>query len=428
MRSRLPLLAVLLTGCPSCLTRETADTGYEVVVDYMCYRDLDGDGFGSEVIDNTSPCGDWEGFSNDGGDCDDDNPDVNPGLPDRCDRVDRSCDGAWTPSVPGTCATLAEGLAIAQDGETVLVGPGTYSGPVDFGGKAIALIGQAGAAQTTLQGDGSGSVVRFTNGEGASSVLQGFTVSGGLAEEGGGVLVEGASPTLRDLVITGNHATRGGGLALRSSSATLERVELRQNLADGEGGGLAIADCTALDLHNLGVYGNQAQRGGGLVWESSTGTLTNAFGAGNHAAASGGFALLRGQGAVLQQLSLVGNSAELGGALALEGASAQVGNSVLAGNFSTSGPSVYATDATLDLRYSDSFEATAPAFVGLPDPTGSAGNLAEDPLFVDISAPPEGLRVLYGSPLRDAGDPAVLDADGTRSNMGAFGGPYGSWP
>jgi len=89
---------------------------------------------------------------------------------------------------------------------------------------------------------------------------------------------------------------------------------------------------------------------------------------------------------------------------------------------------VHATDATLDLRYSDSFEATGPAFVGLPDPTGSASNLAEDPLFVDISAAPEGLRVLYGSPLRDAGDPGVLDVDGSRSNIGAFGGPYGARP
>lgn len=46
-------------------------------------------------------------------------------------------------------------------------------------------------------------------------------------------------------------------------------------------------------------------------------------------------------------------------------------------------------------------------------------NLRVDPLL-DYS---NSLRLLSGSPCIDAGDPGILDADRTRSDMGAYGGP-----
>jgi hypothetical protein len=53
------------------------------------------------------------------------------------------------------------------------------------------------------------------------------------------------------------------------------------------------------------------------------------------------------------------------------------------------------------------------------------GNVYADPMFVD---PWNGdLRLQKGSPCIDAGAPWILDVDGTRSDIGAFGGPDGAF-
>lgn len=66
------------------------------------------------------------------------------------------------------------------------------------------------------------------------------------------------------------------------------------------------------------------------------------------------------------------------------------------------------------------------------DPTGVDGNVSVAPGFlafdpaVDVSA--WDFHLTLGSPLVDAGDPTVLDPDGSPSDIGAFGGPgAGSW-
>jgi hypothetical protein len=52
------------------------------------------------------------------------------------------------------------------------------------------------------------------------------------------------------------------------------------------------------------------------------------------------------------------------------------------------------------------------------------GNVYADPMFVDYDN--GDLRLQKGSPCIDAGAPWILDKDGTRSDIGAFGGPGGS--
>lgn len=50
---------------------------------------------------------------------------------------------------------------------------------------------------------------------------------------------------------------------------------------------------------------------------------------------------------------------------------------------------------------------------------GIDGNISSDPGLID------GFRISDGSSCKDAGDPAILDIDGTRSDIGATGGPHG---
>jgi hypothetical protein len=59
----------------------------------------------------------------------------------------------------------------------------------------------------------------------------------------------------------------------------------------------------------------------------------------------------------------------------------------------------------------------APDMAFRPDP----GNLFANPMFVDSL----DFHLQAFSPAIDAGDPSLLDADGSRSDIGPFGGPYG---
>jgi len=52
------------------------------------------------------------------------------------------------------------------------------------------------------------------------------------------------------------------------------------------------------------------------------------------------------------------------------------------------------------------------------------GNTTLDPLYVD---PFTDHHLQAGSPCEDTGDPEIFDHDGSASDMGCYGGPYGDW-
>ena len=78
-------------------------------------------------------------------------------------------------------------IDVAEDGDEVLVKPGEYviTEPVNFFGKPITVRAEGGAEQTIIRVSGSpldptrASAVIFEFGETESSVLQGFTLTGG---------------------------------------------------------------------------------------------------------------------------------------------------------------------------------------------------------------------------------------------------------
>jgi len=65
------------------------------------------------------------------------------------------------------------------------------------------------------------------------------------------------------------------------------------------------------------------------------------------------------------------------------------------------------------------------------DPTGTNGNLSVDPQYLDSTSPDYAdwdLHLSDTSPLIDAGDPSILDPDGSPSDIGIYGGPgAASW-
>jgi len=90
-------VALALTGCDD--ATDKADEVEDCATDLIqTFADADGDGYGDDAtLEET--CG-TDGRTEQGGDCDDGNPDINPGFGEACDGFDNNCNG-----------TIDEGLA-----------------------------------------------------------------------------------------------------------------------------------------------------------------------------------------------------------------------------------------------------------------------------------------------------------------------------
>ena len=208
--------------------------------------------------------------------------------------------------------TIQEGIDATVDGDTVLVEPGEYviTAPITFRGKAFTVQSEAGRDETTIRmgtpaDTNRASVVVFENNETATSVLDGFTITGGTgtwapAESaliGGGILFDGSSGTVSNCAIVQNRAKHGGGvIAYSGSFVTLIDCIIAGNSAEGGSCGGVICwkdslatliDCTITGNSSVG-HGGGVYCGGQDSSQKSSLTMTDCVVSGNSSADAGG--------------------------------------------------------------------------------------------------------------------------------------------
>jgi Bacterial Ig-like domain (group 3) len=264
--------------------------------------------------------------------------------------------------VPQDQPTIQAGIDAAQNGDTVLVAPGTYNENIDFKGKAITVISADGPKTTTIHGDGTTAVVVFHSKENRSSVISGFTITGGgyTAQGGigygGGVEASDAAPSILNNIITGNQCHAVG---VDFGAALIQGNTMKANTPSSDG--YCNFDGSAVLL----IGSSQAPQPG--FSEVIGNTIAN-----NGPAIGGGLMLWAVEGTVIESNIIAGNTTTgQGGALTSYNSDAMIiAQNLVVNNSATYGAggiSVLAPDSTLG------------PFIGMIQNNTFAGNTLSNP-------------------------------------------------
>ncbi|MEQ8764970.1 MAG: right-handed parallel beta-helix repeat-containing protein [Planctomycetota bacterium] len=294
------------------------------------------------------------------------------------DCTNPSCPGAGTVGDP--FCDLQVAIQAANDGDTVLVGPCTYVENIDFLGKAVRVRSTQGAEVTIIDGNHSGSVVTFHNGEPVGAVLDGFTVTNGSSA---GISCRQSSPTIINTTITGNANTThwyGGGIYCGEGSAPfISDVSVIGNSAY-EGGGINCGVGSAPLIQNALVSNNTATGpglGGGIAFWNTSARILNTTVTDNRATIGGGALVHSFANPTLVNVTVSRNQTYAGGGTGIQfgnGASVTLTNAVIWGNIG-SGSAIEnnaGAPGTMTATYSD----IQGGYPGI-------GNINADPLFLD---------------------------------------------
>jgi len=187
----------------------------------------------------------------------------------------------------------------ASDGDMIFVYPGTYTSTsdevVNMLGKAVTLRSLYPnnpdvVAATIIDGEGVRRGIRCDNEESNKTNVEGFTITAGMAIDGGGIYIRESSPTITNCTIIDNTADDdGGGLFIRDGSPTITNCTIGSNTTGQSGGGLFIRTGTPA-ISQCTIKGNVANEDGGGIYcrDNANATIINCFIEDNIAGEDGG--------------------------------------------------------------------------------------------------------------------------------------------
>ncbi len=326
--------------------------------------------------------------------------------------------------VPDSYGSIQSAIDACVHHDTVVVANGTYHENVNFRGKNIVVgseflftSNRQDVFETIIDGSqpahsDTASCVLIISGEDETAELVGFTLTGGtgtalrdqdnglLYVEGGGVILEETQAVVRNNLIIGNSASRtpggissagGGGIRAGFSGAHIYNNVIVNNTGRYGGGVVVNFDSTILRNNIIAMNRGGEDYGGGGLWingRNETCYVENNTIVGN-------FSSLRGGGIRRTSMNMVGT------------------NNLVWGNRSVQiGAEISGAPANTICTYC----CVRGGFAG-------EGNISDYPLFAS-----DDLQLETGSPCINSGNPdaSLNDPDGSRSDIGAYGGPGSS--
>jgi predicted GH43/DUF377 family glycosyl hydrolase len=188
--------------------------------------------------------------------------------------------------VPNQYATIQEAIDASSDGDIILVDEGTYFENINYKGKAITVASlyfldgdTSHISATVIDGSNpanpySGAVVTFESGEDTTSVLMGFTITGGTG-------------TITQYIWDGTYPVRaGGGVFCYDAGARIARNKITinnipHNGIESTGAGIAALLVNSSDyviIESNQIVSNKLNgtySWGSAVWLNNNGTIIN---------------------------------------------------------------------------------------------------------------------------------------------------------
>jgi len=383
-----------------------------------------------------------------------------------------------------TAQAAINAAAASASCDTIWLKEGTYTEQLAIG-QDLAVFGVGGPALTTLSGGGVGRAVTVT--DDTTLTLDSVGITGGQAAEGAGLYAEEATLALNNVVFTANFCNSegtGGALHCADCDVAIDGCSFANNgcglggAGGGNDGGALYLDGGNALVANSIFYGNTAGDGGAVYSQTDGGGhvfLYNTFQNNSADDSTSSFGELDGGGAMV----VVGGDVFVGNNLFLENAvpsygggsavhvdnpesSTVIANNVMAFNssgdgtiyfeftllgnpavvynnivISNTGSGIWSEDSyPPQTRYNDLWDNSGGSFDSdaFFQPSTPSNNISTDPLFVALSNDGDTSNDDYAlqaaSQCIDGGHPGAdwNDVNGSRNDMGLFGGLYGSWP
>ncbi len=292
--------------------------------------------------------------------------------------ADASATGGGDGSFDHPFANISAAIGAAHYGDNIFVLPGTYPESVRMK-KGVNLIG-SGAHCTEILGYRSDYIIYGAD----ETVISGINIKRTASNPVSGILCDGVSPEITGNVLLNTMAGSHKAIVCRNGA----RPKILKNFIKG---------------FEMGVY----------VLEESLPEIRNNV---IDVVETGIFCLYTGQVPIINNTIF---AETYGGIEIIHYTDAIIKNNIVVSRDSAQTHGIRDADDVCTILYNDAWNHSVNYVVADLD----ASNLSVDPLFVNAGS--QNYQLQPESPCRDSGDPAEAfnDTDGSRNDMGAFGGP-----
>lgn len=297
--------------------------------------------------------------------------------------------------VPGDA--FQDSLLALGEGDTLFFFPGTYSRNDDLPLLHVlpsndgVVITSDSLSRAVLDGAGRDRPVVVIQGPvGSGTVLENLVLAGGSSLSGtwfggGGLCITNGECVVRNLTVSGNTALMGGGVFCEGGAPDLSGLLVENNTALVSGGGACFYGSDVLLSHSVMRWNTCEDDGGGVYAYQGVTFARNVLLTGNQAGDDGG-AFMQLRGRLLMQfctLHFNGSGDDGGGILVSSCDSLSMESCIVTQNKGKGGVQLKRGDESVFISHCCSWDNEYGNYVNMEDPTGTTGNISEDPLYAD---------------------------------------------